>query len=254
MIGEIVGAGIDAFSANSANRDAKKMAREQMKFQERMSNTAHQREVKDLIAAGLNPILSAGGGGSSTPSGATYTPQVAKVGDTIAKGVSNALQARNLSQQAKLNDAQIGLMQQQGDAASASAEAARAQAGKTNAETGLITGTSTSKISQAEADAKYAINSLLKLDQEIKNATTAGEGMKLKNEFQEMLNELYPYMKGAAIGGSVLTAVGTGAALGAAARRKVINAIKDKALKSKFDKKGPIPIYRKNSESLYNSN
>lgn len=42
-------------------------------WQKMMSDSAHQREVKDLQAAGLNPVLSAGGNGASTPSGAQAT-------------------------------------------------------------------------------------------------------------------------------------------------------------------------------------
>jgi len=48
VAGMIGSAALSAFGQHSANRVAKKSAREQMDFQERMSNTAHQRQMNDM--------------------------------------------------------------------------------------------------------------------------------------------------------------------------------------------------------------
>lgn len=62
-----VGALAGAWGAHESASAQASLNRETMAWQERMSNTAHQREVADLRAAGLNPILSVNKG-ASTPS------------------------------------------------------------------------------------------------------------------------------------------------------------------------------------------
>jgi len=185
----LIGAAASAFGAylsyqggqdaNQANRD---IARENRDWQQWMSGTAHRREVKDLIAAGLNPMLSVskGGMGASTPQPSLPTMQ---------NPHANSAQA---AQAAALIGAQVKKL-------NAEAEAATAQAGKTTTETGLLPGLMGAQTESYTGSAAHHQASAANIRQEMTNFENRVNNLLSDTMLKDKHGALYSELRGKTI-------------------------------------------------------
>lgn len=126
----------DAISAGISGHFNQSSAREQMRWQEKMSNTAYQRAAKDLEAAGLNRILAVGTPASS-PSGASAQMPDSRMGSTyVAASTAKSIQKVNELNAELLKETTIKT-HNEGLAAAEQAANIRAHTNKMEAETGV---------------------------------------------------------------------------------------------------------------------
>lgn len=91
----------EAERARAFNAEQASMNRD---FQERMSNTAYQRSVADMRAAGINPMLAYQKGGASTPGGSSASGPMARMEEITSGAVNSAMAAKRLRADLKISE------------------------------------------------------------------------------------------------------------------------------------------------------
>lgn len=152
IVGGLFGAGGNIISQNSANSANNVQSQRQMDFQEHMSNTAYQRAMGDMRAAGLNPMLAYSQGGASSPGGSQAHMEAPNIGAPIQGAIGSAIDAVRLKKEIESTESQIQLQKAQSLATVAQANQADASAAATRASMPSVEGKSLSARAQAEAD------------------------------------------------------------------------------------------------------
>lgn len=98
-----------SWQADHAMDRSEDMARQEMAFQERMSNTAYQRATADMKAAGINPMVAYQQGGASAPQGAMGQAFQAPVKNILEGAISSAMDAVRLKKDLAQADSGIAL-------------------------------------------------------------------------------------------------------------------------------------------------
>lgn len=157
LIGGLV-SGVGGILSNVFNSNS---AQKQQDFQEQMSNTSYQRGVKDMEAAGINPILAYSQGGASTASGAANMNNE-NVGQDIVRGYESASNSATTNamrgQQVANLQADTALKGANASAAKASAVASIASARNNNANAALTEASKPWRLDTLAADSATASN------------------------------------------------------------------------------------------------
>jgi len=141
-IPSLIGSIVQSNSAKKTNEDQIELAKDQFAATKAETDSAHQREVKDLRAAGLNPILSAKYGGSA--SAQAQVPNLKTPWENAGRDFSSASQ---VALNTLMTKAQIRREMTQSDVNSA-------QEAKLKSEKAILDSNKTIAANQAEINTK----------------------------------------------------------------------------------------------------